>query len=126
MFHVSSKFLGYECVFTPCIPMAETPSEQHYPERVCAAPTVKQCLAGIEGVNIETALEMYMRTQEPFHVYKLPNKGYKHAKDVIDYPITGEVHYYSPVLGKYVGEFRVSYDIYLNNTGWHNCIKRVV
>ena len=107
MFHISRKMIGGKVKFTPRIPETQNASEAFYPPRVCAAPSIEQCLAGIEGTAIRWALESFENSKDAFYVYKLPNKGYKHGKDVSDYEVTKEVHYYSPVEGILVGEFVV-------------------
>ena len=55
MFHVSSIDLGKVIEMIPKIPHSRSEGEESTIPRVCFAPTIKQCLMGIDGID-ETGL----------------------------------------------------------------------
>jgi hypothetical protein len=99
MFHLSLNDLGTTKLFSPRIPEADI-DEAHLPPRICAAPTVEQCLMGISGGDLDYALE-YLAGRQLF-VYETVSDKYVDAVDVPDFFRTSEVFYTSDTMFKLV------------------------
>lgn len=101
-FHVSHADLGERVIMTPRIPYSANPAECPNTKRVCFAPTVWQCLAGICGTSkFSCILNELLYHSIPSGlqpaVYVTRRKLVTPPKLVSDYEFTGEVWSLEPI-----------------------------
>lgn len=109
-FHVSEKDLGATFKFTPRIPQSRAEEEDDKIPRVCAAPSIAQCLIAIDGdpdlkrmyQNVPLVLKnppfaVYMFSVDEKEIY-IPTD-----EQVPDRYRTGEIWITKAVVGKRVG-----------------------
>lgn len=109
-FHISEKDLGETFKFTPRIPQSRAEEEDDKIPRVCAAPSITQCLIAIHGdpdlkgmyQNVPLVLKnppfaVYLFSVDETEIY-IPND-----EQVPDCHRTGEIWITKAVVGERVG-----------------------
>ena len=88
MFHVSRQFIGQSVIMKPQIPKSAPNYEDRTIPRICISPTIEQCVIGIAGTDIKSALKLIK--SKDWYIYTTNSWDYIPAKDVFDHLDTEE------------------------------------
>lgn len=86
MFHVSTKYLGKSVMMIPSVPDTRNKKECAVTKRICASPTILQCILAIDGIK---DLKYSCVDKNGWYIYQTSEIGLP-AKDVFDYHLTEE------------------------------------
>lgn len=95
MFHLSERFLGERILMFPRTPKSQCDDELELLPRVCAAPTITQCMMAITGHNESTAKTLFYG--KTVWLYYTSDLGYIIDTRIPDQYRTNEVYFIDPV-----------------------------
>lgn len=120
MYHISRKYLNESIQLTPRIPASAPAYEDNKTPRICVSPTIEQCIMGIVGSDIKSALK---KIDTDWYIYKTDDDNYIPAKDVFDHLETEEhwfckktdFKYFGKVCAKAAKRGELKFELYENN-----------
>ncbi|QIG68125.1 hypothetical protein EVB55_190 [Rhizobium phage RHph_Y68] len=105
MFHVTNSFLPDRVEFEPRIPpkWRKCDTECSHTPRISVAPTIAQCLMGIDGIK---SLGWYSdcRYPEKYYVYWIDGVRFHEPIGVPDFDITNEMWVLEKAVGHKIGK----------------------